>query len=68
MTIPITLNTGDITYDGITYNCLYSKLIFLQMTLLTVLSKKHICNAVFINVLSKVVVSEICISLVVVST
>jgi hypothetical protein len=38
------------------------------MTLLITLNKKHICNVAFINVISKVVIRKVFISIVVVST
>jgi hypothetical protein len=62
MTIHITLNTGDITYNGVTYNRFY-----LYMTLLIRVSTKHICNVALINVTSKVVIRRVFMSIVVVS-
>ncbi len=43
----ITLNTGEVTYNDITY-----KLFYLCMTLLATVNKKHLCNVKFITVKS----------------
>jgi hypothetical protein len=47
MTIRITLNTGDITYNGIAYDWIFS-----LMALLITVDKEHICKVVFIYVKS----------------
>ena len=57
MTIIIILNAGDITY-----NCLYLQFIF---TLLITVNKKQMCNVALINVISKVIISKVFISIVV---
>jgi hypothetical protein len=60
ITILITPNTGDITYNGITYNGFY-----LQMTLLITQSKKRICIVTLIDVIIKVIMGYVFISIVV---
>jgi hypothetical protein len=62
MTILTTLNMGDITCNDITFHWFY-----LQMTLLIKVNKKHICNVTFINVINKVSISKVFITIVVVS-
>jgi hypothetical protein len=60
MTILKILNTGDITYNAITANLFYFKMIFL----ITV-NNEHICNVAFINAISNVVTCKVFISIVV---
>jgi hypothetical protein len=52
----LTLNTGHITYNDITYNRFYSK-----MTLLVTIDKKYTWNVTFINVISKVIKRKVLI-------
>ncbi len=48
MTILITFDMGDNTYNDSTYILFY-----LQITLLITVNKKHTCNVAFIKVISK---------------
>ncbi len=57
MTILITLNMGDITYNDITNNWFS-----LKMTLLITVNSKHKCNATFISV-SKDIIRKVFISI-----
>jgi hypothetical protein len=61
MKILIALNMGDIIYIDITYNR------FLHIKDFNYKSKKHICNAVFINVVNKVIICKDFLSIVVMS-
>jgi hypothetical protein len=62
MTIPITLNMGDITPNDNTYKWLCTKMILIIIDLTKTVNKKHICNVAFINVISKVFISIVIVS------
>ncbi len=58
MTILLTLNMGDITYNDVTYMDITYNRLHSYMTLLIIVNKKHLCNFTFISVIAKVVVSK----------
>jgi hypothetical protein len=63
MTILITLHTSDITCNNIPYNGLYFKLSLQYMALLIIVNKNTLCNVTFINVIRKVIIHEVFLSI-----